>query len=486
MKAVKRWLYLLHRWFGIAMCLLMALWFVTGIIMMYVEYPELTEAERLALLPALPLAQVKVDAGAVVELLPAGSRRFSTARLGTVLGRPAWQFNGGAGATVFADDGTLLQGIAPVQAEQAVQLSGFAALGGKPRHLALLEMDQWTVSAVLDPQRPLHKVALDDAAGTIVYVSDRSGQIVRDTNRNERFWNWLGSTIHWIYPWQLRRNVDLWAEIVIWLSVAGLVSVVTGGIIGFLRLRVRKPYHGERYTPYRGWQKWHHVLGLASLLFLATFMFSGLMSMGPWGVFANATAAGPALSRYSGGPLGVLGDFPPLDSVPEQSAARPLKEVEWTRLGGEGLLVLAYSANDKELLGSDSPVDEAGMRLRVEAAARSLLPEAGIVGIELLTAYDNYYYSHHNRYRPLPALRVRFDDAEASWFHLDMSTGQALGRLTATDRVARWLYNGLHSLDFRPLFSARPLWDLVVILLCLIGAAFSVTSVWIGWRRLWH
>jgi len=366
-----------------------------------------------------------------------------------------------------------------------VQLSGFARAGGKPRHLALLEMDQWTVSAVLDAHRPLHKVALDDAAGTILYVSDRSGQIVRDTNRNERFWNWLGSTIHWIYPWQLRRNVDLWAEIVIWLSVAGLVSVVTGGIIGFLRLRVSKPYHGERYTPYRGWHKWHHVLGLTSLLFLATFMFSGLLSMAPWGVFDNVTAAGSALARYTGGPLRELDDFPALATVPEPLPLRPLKEVEWTRLGGEGHLVLTYAADDRVLLDRKGPVATEVLRQRAEAAASRLLPEVGIVGIELLTAHDNYYYSHHNRYRPLPVLRVRFDDSEDSWFHLDMKTGQPLGRLTATDRVARWLYNGLHSLDFRPLFSARPLWDLVVILLCLVGAAFSVTSVWIGWRRLW-
>ncbi|KAA9160182.1 PepSY domain-containing protein, partial [Delftia sp. BR1] len=50
---LKRWLFLLHRWLGIALCLFFALWFVSGMVMMYVGYPKLTQAERLRHLPAL-------------------------------------------------------------------------------------------------------------------------------------------------------------------------------------------------------------------------------------------------------------------------------------------------------------------------------------------------------------------------------------------------------------------------------------------------
>jgi len=496
-KAVKRWLYLLHRWFGIVMCLLIALWFATGIIMMYVEYPELTEQERLARLPALPWQQVRLQASDAAALLTGALQEPASVKLTSVLGRPAYQFSSAFGEyfTVFADDGSLLQGLTPAQAQQAA-LAGTDA-SAQARHLGLMDMDQWTVSSGLSPYRPLHKVALGDQAGSIVYVSEVTGQVVRDSTRNERFWNWLGSTIHWIYPWQLRRNATLWADIVIWLSLAGLVSVVTGGIIGFLRLRLRKPYQGDRYTPYRGWQKWHHVLGLGSLLFLFSFMFSGLMSMSPWGVFDNQSSAAPALARYNGATLATLADFPGQDALAaaalltqaaasQQSTHAPLKEVQWTRLGGEGLLVLALGNGSRRVLSHAGLLDRDALLQRVAAAAPSLLPEATLLHSERLDHEDNYYYSHHNRYRPLPVLRLRFDDAEASWFHVDLASGQLLGRLTATDRVARWLYNGLHSLDFRPLFPYRPLWDLIVILLCLAGLTFSVTSIWLGWRRLWH
>ncbi len=54
--ALKRQLYLWHRWLGIALCLLMALWFVSGVVMLYVGYPKLTPSERLGHLPVLPTA----------------------------------------------------------------------------------------------------------------------------------------------------------------------------------------------------------------------------------------------------------------------------------------------------------------------------------------------------------------------------------------------------------------------------------------------
>ncbi|MXY96868.1 MAG: hypothetical protein F4Z29_03770 [Gemmatimonadetes bacterium] len=106
------------------------------------------------------------------------------------------------------------------------------------------------------------------------------------------------------------------------------------------------------------------------------------------------------------------------------------------------------------------------------------------VSIERLTDYDLYYYSHHQRWRPLPVLRVRFDDANATWYHIDLTTGELINQLTETGRAKRWLYNGLHSLDFGFLIDNRPVWDVVVIVLCGAGFLFSSTAVVVSWRRL--
>ena len=39
-RVVRYWLYIGHRWLGIGACLLFVLWFVSGLVMSYVGYPE--------------------------------------------------------------------------------------------------------------------------------------------------------------------------------------------------------------------------------------------------------------------------------------------------------------------------------------------------------------------------------------------------------------------------------------------------------------
>lgn len=474
----KRYVFLLHRWLGIGTCVLIALWFASGIVMMYVEYPELTEQERLDALPPLELARARLGPAEAAAALDAPSGAPVRLRLTSVLGRPAYELAhaDGRARIVFADDGARLDGVTAEQALDAARRSGFDAVA--PRHAGTVDIDQWTVSSPLDRHRPLHKIELGDPAGTVLYVSGTTGQIVRDTNRRERFWNWLGSTIHWIYPWQLRRHAELWANLVIALSLVGLVSIASGALVGWWRLRLKRRYRSG-VTPYRGVMKWHHLLGLGSLVFLATFMLSGLLSLGPWGVFANATSAADAIERYTGGRPSALDSVPPLAAL-----EAGVKEIEWARLGGAEYWIASYSADERVAVDADGPVSASELRARIERALPAMLPDAALVRSETIAVYDDYYYTHHNRYRPLPVLRAVFADPERSWFHVDLETGQVVNRMTATDRVARWLYNGLHSLDLAWLFQRRPLWDVVVIVLCAIGVVFSATSVWIGWRRL--
>ena len=81
-------------------------------------------------------------------------------------------------------------------------------------------------------------------------------------------------------------------------------------------------------------------------------------------------------------------------------------------------------------------------------------------------------------------LRVRFDDPQETWLHIDPHSARLFESYVATSRLERWLYHGLHSLDFPLLYKYRPLWDMVVLFLMSGGIALCVTSVWIGWKRL--
>jgi hypothetical protein len=483
---LKRYLYLVHRWFGVAMCALFAMWFATGIVMMYVEYPELTEEERLATLPPLDADLVELSVAEAVAASGLGSD-VATVVLSQIGTRPAYRLRTDAGAlaVVHADDGSPFAGHSAASALATAQHSGFAAHGELATYDRAVDVDQWTVSAALDEHRPLHRVAIGDGRGTVVYVSDATGQIVRDTGRTERFWNWLGSTLHWIYPYQLRRHVELWTNLQIYLSVASIVSVATGAVIGMLRLRLRRPYRGRDTSPYAGAAKWHHVLGLAGLVFLATFTFSGLMSMSPWGLFASESSEASQVRRYMRGGDGEHADWAAVDGL-AAARAGDVKEVEWRRVAGLVHAVVTRAAGDRIALieGVTGEAAARKLRARIEAAVPTLLPDARIVASALVTQYDDYYYSRHNRHRPLPAYRVVFDDPESTWFYVDWTTGAVVLRYTAATRVQRWLYNGLHSLDFSFLTRRGALWDATVIALCCVGFVFAATAVVVAWRRV--
>jgi|SaaInlStandDraft_6_1057023.scaffolds.fasta_scaffold37326_1 hypothetical protein len=481
---VKPLLFLIHRWLGVGMCLLFALWFASGIVMMYVEYPELTVEERLENLPALEIEKIRLSPFQASKTIRTESA-FSSVKLTSITSRPAYKFESSSRIPyfVYADTGELFSGFDEKSAVMVASFSGFNKIGSSPSYEKSLELDQWTVSAGLDQFRPLHKVNLNDAAGTELYISDKSGQVVRDTHRSERFWNWLGSTIHWIYPVQLRKNAALWNDVIVYISVLGVFSVVTGGIIGFMRIRVRSPYQGKRISPYRGWMKWHHIVGLCSLVFVSTFIFSGLMSMGPWGVFSANTSARTQMDRYTGGDTLQLSNLP----LPEYSIlSLPLKEIEWHKIQNQPYYTIVYSLDKKEVSFSDSSNSSQSTLLlsKINEAIPQLLPSSKLLSMEIIQQPDDYYYSRHNRYRPFPVYRAKFDDPESTWYHIDLASGEIVNRVTDASRRERWLYNGLHSLDFQFLLQKRPMWDLLVILLSLIGFVFSLTSVVIGWRRL--
>jgi hypothetical protein len=55
-----------HRWLGIAFCLLFAMWFATGIVMHFVPFPSLTEAERFAGLAPVDRGETRISVGDAV------------------------------------------------------------------------------------------------------------------------------------------------------------------------------------------------------------------------------------------------------------------------------------------------------------------------------------------------------------------------------------------------------------------------------------
>src|SRR5256885_13171456 len=75
----------------------------------------------------------------------------------------------------------------------------FAGDGTGLYYLGTVDEDAFSHSRALDIHRPLHRVQLDDAQGTLLYISGRTAEVVRDATRTERGWNYLGAWLHWLY-----------------------------------------------------------------------------------------------------------------------------------------------------------------------------------------------------------------------------------------------------------------------------------------------
>jgi hypothetical protein len=148
-----------------------------------------------------------------------------------------------------------------------------------------------------------------------------------------------------------------------------------------------------------------------------------------------------------------------------------------------------YRVQDQEgrtlLLTADRGPDvkEGFTESELRAAADAAMPGTRMQDAVWLTRYDGYYYDRAGE-RPLPVLRVKYADADQSWLYLSARDGGLLLRETASGRRVRWLYHGLHSLDFPGLYQAGWMWEAAVVTLCVGGLLLSMTSVIVGWRFL--
>ena len=513
--SIVRWLIVIHRYLGVPLSILFVVWFGSGIVMMYTrDMPRLTPELRLERLPVLDTDRIVLAPAAAARRADLSPAPRSAALL-TVMGRPAYRFDG---VTVFADTGERLDEVGPTAA--AVVASRFT---GRPRDAVeyagtLTEPDQWTL--VEQRELPLHKILIDDEAGTELYVSPRTAEVVMLTTRRSRALAWIGAIPHWFYFTALRANQPLWYDVVAWTSTLGGLLAVIGLVLGVTQFRWRRPRGDTRSAgglrvriPYAGWMRWHYLTGVVFGLVTLTWVFSGLLSMEP---FAWTSARGLDVPRnaLSGGPVDLAG-FPALDAGvwARLAGGRPVKEIDLLRIQDDPYYHVRVDAgrDHPQQLAAARPQGSKARRAKVDAGPllvsadtltlrdepfgvesllarlRAALPGARVVEAELLTDYDSYYYargSSRARQAPLPVLRVEFGDPMETWIYVDPALSRVVAREHRLTRVERWLFNGLHSLDFAFWYDRRPLWDIGVIALSVGGLASSGIGLWIGCGRM--
>ena len=461
-----RTLLIVHRYLGVAVGLVMLLWCLSGFVMMYRGYPAVSGPQRLAGLKPLDLA-------ALTAKPDLGSGPIDGFRIEMLALRPVLRLSTPGGPRMLdLRSGAQVQGVG--SADAAVVGAIFAAgrgVSGDPE-TRLIDQDQWTVEGA-GARGPVYRLDFPDPRRSVVYVAERTGEVVQATDRESRLWAWLGAVPHWLYPHVLRRNGALWAQVVIWTSLTGVFLTATGLYVGIARFRRTRD---GRWSPYRGWRWWHHWTGLIFGLFTLTWVTSGLLSMNPWGLLESS--AGETAQTA------LAGEIQPQELAAFLAAApRPpagVLQLEAAPLGGR-LFVLERFRDGRTLRldgqGRPAPL---GREELVGAMMGAGLP---VAGLELMSRPDAYYYPSYDDPAPLPAWKARMGGPGGRAAYLDPVSGRIRLLLDGQARASRWIRTGLHDLDF-PGLRTRPVWDMVVtLLLCGVTAGVGA-GAWLGLKRL--
>ncbi|MGE6334877.1 PepSY domain-containing protein [Stenotrophomonas sp. NPDC077659] len=485
----KRWTYLLHRWLGIGGCLLMLLWFVSGMVMLFIGYPKLTPGERLGALPVLDGARVLQGLPVLPEAVQAEPESVA---LTTLRGEPAYVVR--SGANIGAWSAVTGYALLPVSAQRA-ELSAAAFAGGPAFPGAVrVDEDRWTHSRGLDAHRPLYKVEVGGRQPGSLYVSSRTGEVVLDAPYHQQRWNYVGAWLHWLYFLRMQSVDPVWTWVVIVLSGLCTLAAISGIVVGVWRWRFRGRYRSGAKTPYvEPWMRWHHLVGLMASAFVFTWIFSGLMSMNPLQVFTTSAGAVDA-ARYRGATVSLASAVAQPQALLRAAAEQDFTpvEIQWRRIGGELFAVLLDGQGDTRIvslmdgrlyLARQLPV--AGLQQRAQAMSTAPLRTFAVVH-----APDAFFYPRAPEamngaaVRRFPVAVVDFSDAHATRVYIDLATGDPLLTLGHRERVGRWLFYFLHSWDLPGMLRQENTRLAVLLLLSVAGAGLCTTAVVIGTRRL--
>jgi PepSY-associated TM region len=470
-----RTLVIIHRYLGVAAGALMVMWFVSGVVMMYVGFPRVAETDRIRTLEPIAWSTCcRSDVGAIAD-----DDQILAAWIENLGGSPALTLRrpGKPDTTLDLAHGTVIR-IDAAQAQSIARDASPRVTGrpAKPEFTGQVLTDQWTVGRLVR-DRPLYRFELDDPARTILYVSGRTGRVVHWTTASQRFWNWLGAIPHWLYFAELRSDVVLWSEIVIWTSVLGTFLTAIGLYIGISQLRLRSK---AKLSPYRGWFYWHHMVGLAFGIVTLTWIVSGLISMNPWG-FLESRRGGGEQSRIAGEPIRWDAVRASLDEIRAQPAV--LESLRVAAAPFEGRLYWLVTRRDGEIARIDAAGHPAPLSAAdLAGAAERIGADAGIAEQGMIKDEDAYYFQRGDPLA-LPVYRVILKDEDDTRYYLDPVSGSVLQRADANARWHRWLFGGLHRIDFTSWMRARPTWDIIVLFLMVGGLALTATGLYLGVRR---
>jgi hypothetical protein len=475
--STNRWLIWFHRWAGVALCLLFAVWFASGAVLHFVGFPSLSLNEKRAGGEIIDLSRVKVEPAAALARVP----HAIDLRLVSVVGRPVYlvQREDAIWVKVAADSGDVLR---ELSSDDATAVADRFAAVGSIETTGPMAYDQWVVHQRFDPFRPFYRVRLGDSAQTDLYVSTRTGEVVQRTRFSERAWNWAGAVIHWIYFTPLRKSYSAWNQVVWWVSLVGLSSIAVGTWLGVLRFINNRAAGRKGMSPFRGWMRWHHIIGLFASAIVLAWMLSGWLSMDHGRLFSRGGATATQTAALRGLNVDTMVQAAGVESLKEVG---PASEITFNAIDGRPFLTAFGPA---AAVARIVFLDEQPHRI-LASVPESLLFN-GVARVwpgqvfktPAADPYDGFYRLAESA--PDTAKAYLVAGKSVIRIYLDSYSGRFLTVMDSSRRGYAWIYYALHTFQFPILIAHPDLRTFLILILLALGFAASLTGVVLSVKRL--
>lgn len=467
-----------HRILGTALSILFAMWFLSGLVMIYHTFPRVSPADRRAKMECLEAGSLPAWED-VARRVPEGEKIVGVT-LDRYLGQTVFHIRTDRGAhDIPAEAGDSLPQVDSLRIRQVAALWCDAPV---ERVDTLRALDQWIPFGSLKREFPIYKFHFQDDARHELYISSRTGAVLQLTDRGSRFWAWLGAIPHWVYFTSLRQDAQLWIKTVVWLSGIGCVMCIAGIYLGIRDFRLAR--RRRLLSPYkRFWYKWHHIVGTVFGLFVLTFCFSGMMSLAnvqDWGIRPKLPFSPVAeLRKLSPAPAYPLDYREVIARYPDE-----IRQMEWGNFGPIPFYNI-YKEGKTETIDARRADDIRPLALAredilpvIESIHGNSLP----VHIESIDSYDTYYLT---RKHPLefPVWKITIPDADHSCYFVNPRNGR-VKYVNDPARAMHWMYPALHSLNVKFLVEHPVLWNIVMWTLMLGGTFVSLSGVYLAFKYL--
>lgn len=477
----------LHRLLGFIFCLLFVIWCLSGFVMMYKGFPSISDEDKIKLNNSIDVGSIAYPKN-IEEFIDLDS--ISSIKIQAINNKTVFTIKTKNEAVYNLSQNSNSEKITYSYEDATSIIQSYYSNSTIIKEIELInELDQWIPRTLYMKHMPIYRAIINNDEKTVWYISSKTGETLQKLNYSDKVWAWLGAIPHWIYFKDLRINTPLWRFVVILLSFLGVLLSIAGIILGINRFRIARK-RKLRLTPYKKkWFKWHHYLGFTFGLFTFTWILSGLFSMNPlqWSPEDSITQNQQQIWE---------GKSTLKNGFNEKNFNSLMKHLK----GNDSIVHIDFKCFENNLYAIENYKSgrrtsyllnqnlrrDNSMKLAIYTSKiQEIFPNDNIVSSQMMNEYDDYYYSRKNKL-PLPIYKYELGNDQQTAIYVDPISHQVLKKIGQKNRVERWVYNGLHSLDFTVLRNKRPLWDIVVIVLLLGVTLLSFTGTILTYKKLFR